>query len=121
MTSGRNGGHLTPNPFLGFRKRSAECGTDEALRSLAIERYTVSALLEILESEGLANAVDLVEGGHITMALTERDFQDAQDDYHAARAAGVDLHRVEWLSKGEMIQVRRCFQSHCSLEVSNVF
>jgi len=104
---GRNGGHLTPNPFIGFRAHSARYGTNEALKSLAIEQYTASQILKILDSEKLSDAVDLVEGGRTCLIFTEQSGKDWEADFEAARAAGVDLSKIEWINKKTMEEVRR--------------
>jgi hypothetical protein len=50
--------------------------------------------------------VDLVEGGHVRLYFTDREKEEAEADFSAARDAGVDLSSVEWLSRGEMNAVR---------------
>jgi glycine/D-amino acid oxidase-like deaminating enzyme len=95
--SGRNGGHLTPKRFFNFRKRELAYGTDQAVRSADVESYTCAELVKIIKTENLD--VDLVAGGHVAMLVTEKEVETAQADYAAAKAAGVNLDDVEWLSK----------------------
>lgn len=102
---GRNGGHLTSSVFLDFRKRQQTYGTEQALRSFALENYTTSEILKIIKHEGLEGKVDFVSGGHVAMLVTEREVADAQADYEAARHSGADLTEVEWLGEGEMNKV----------------
>lgn len=83
-------------------------GTDQALRSLAVENYTVSSLLSIIESEGLADSVNLAAWGHNSLLLTDLEIAQAQVDLQAAQAAGVDVSQVEWLDAEQMNKVRRC-------------
>jgi hypothetical protein len=91
---------------LNFRRYADKYGTDQALKSIAIEQYTVSALLEILESKSLADAVDLVAGGHGCLLFNEEYVEDAKADFAAARAAGMDVSQVKWLSSGDVELVR---------------
>jgi hypothetical protein len=105
MYIGRNGGHLTPNPFRDFCKVAAQYGTAQAIRWLAVEHHTASEIVKFLDSEGLGDEVDLVAGGHIGMLLTEQEVKIAEDDYNAAKEAGVGLENVEWLSKEHMESV----------------
>jgi hypothetical protein len=53
--------------------------------------------VKIIQTENLD--VDLVAGGHVAMFVTEKEVETAQADYAAAKAAGVNLDGVEWLSK----------------------
>lgn len=105
-SSGRNGGHLTPNPFLGFRERVSLYGLEEALKSFNLESHTYNALLEIMHAlpQG-GSEVDLVEGGHTTTYLTTEEENSAKADHKSALIAGMDLGDVHWVSKDEMVQV----------------
>lgn len=84
-------------------------GTEQAVRSFTLENYTSAEIVKILETEQLGDAVDLVAGGHVSMLVTEREVQGAQADYAAAKAAGLDLSAVEWVSKDEMEEVSSPF------------
>jgi hypothetical protein len=106
--SGRNGGHLTAATYKHFHKLYQTYGREQTLRSLAIENYTVSSLLDIINSENLAEAIDLFELGHIDLLLTDMEVHNAKADFEGAKAAGVDVDRVEWLSKEAMDEVRVC-------------
>ncbi|KAJ4468796.1 FAD dependent oxidoreductase [Lentinula aciculospora] len=103
--TGRNGGHLTPNPFINFSNTKARYGQQEALKALDLESHTAKATLDFISSQNIADEVDLVAGGHITMFVTGEEFLHAKEDYDAVRAAGVDLPNVEWLSKEEMLSI----------------
>ncbi|KZP19709.1 FAD dependent oxidoreductase [Athelia psychrophila] len=100
--TGRNGGHLTPATYRDFYGLQQMYGTDQALRSLAIENYTVSSLLSIIESEGLADSVNLAALGHNSLLLNDLEVAQAQVDLQAAQAAGVDVSQVEWLDAEQM-------------------
>ncbi|KAJ3762207.1 FAD dependent oxidoreductase [Lentinula raphanica] len=100
--TGRNGGHLTPNAFIDFCSLKSRFGQEEALKALDLESHTANGILEFISSQNIEQAVDLVAGGHITMFITEDEFLRAQEDYQAAREAGVDLSSVDWLNKEEM-------------------
>ncbi|KAJ3986189.1 FAD dependent oxidoreductase-domain-containing protein [Lentinula detonsa] len=103
--TGRNGGHLTPNSFIDFSALEAKYGQLEAKRALDLESHTAMGILEFISSQDIVDEVDLVAGGHVTMFVTDDEFCRAQEDYHAARVAGVDLSNVEWLSKEEMYSI----------------
>ncbi|KAH7923698.1 FAD dependent oxidoreductase [Leucogyrophana mollusca] len=99
--TGRNGGHLTPAAFLDFATRAREYGTAEAVRSYALEEHTAASLVSITEAHGLSSNVDLVEGGHISLLLTDLEVKEAREDYEAAEGH-LDLTRVEWVDKETM-------------------
>lgn len=111
--AGRNGGHLTPVAFLDFTLAQAAHGTDEAIRSLALEQYTVAEIVKILEEKDVAEAVDLVAGGHTTMLFTDAELEQAKRDFEAAKNAGVDLSDVEWISREEMETVGLNLLAQC--------
>lgn len=113
MPPGRNGGHLTRNPFSSFLKRQDIFNTSEAVKSYRLEQYTSDALVQFIADRKLADSVDLVEGGHIGVFRTEEEEQVARRDYEAARAAGVgtgDLG-VRWIANEELTNVRSRFHS----------
>lgn len=102
---GRNGGHLTPATYKHFHDLQEAYGVEQGLRSLAIENYTVSSLLDIIKSHHLEEAVDLTPWGHIDLLLTDMEVQNARADFETAEAAGVDVSSVEWISKETMNEV----------------
>jgi len=102
---GRNGGHLAPCNFFGFKHRSETFGLDEARRAILIEEYTAKCLSGILRAEGLESAVDLVNGGRTNLFFSAREEQEARADFEAAKHAGVDVSGVQWLSKEDVEQV----------------
>lgn len=105
-TVGRNGGHLTPAVYANFRTRSSLYGLEEAKRTIKIEQYTVDEVLRIIEEEGLATAIDLVEGGHVTLFFTDQEEQAARADAEAAKEAGIDMKNLKLLDKEKMLKVR---------------
>jgi hypothetical protein len=54
------------------------------------------------------DTVDLVQGGHVRLLCTDEDVIDAKVDFDAARDAGADVSKVEWLSKDEVEEVSSC-------------
>ncbi|KAJ7715194.1 FAD dependent oxidoreductase-domain-containing protein [Mycena metata] len=98
---GRNGGNLTPYEFSRFRKQEALFGREAALRLYALEHYSASEMARIARTAGWADAVDLVEGGHMDILFTEEVLQEAKADFDAAVAAGKTLN-VTWLDRDEM-------------------
>lgn len=103
--AGRNGGHLTVTPFPGFCDHARLHGKEQALRELAIQRYTVEEILKIVRELGQEDHVDLVSNAHVDIFSTEEELISAKADYEAAQAVGVVLSHVEWLSREQMKSV----------------
>ncbi|KAJ7148514.1 FAD dependent oxidoreductase [Mycena crocata] len=101
-TGRRNGGHLTPAVFLDFCGYQAKYGTYQAIRSFDLENHTAAEIVKLIREEGWTEAVDLVEGGHTTIFFTPSEFKEANADFEAAKAAGVDLGGVQWLTREQM-------------------
>ncbi|KAJ7694589.1 FAD dependent oxidoreductase [Mycena rosella] len=97
----RNGGNLTPYEFLEFRKVEAQFGREAAMRYYAMEHYTSTEMARIARAGGWADAVDLVEGGHMDVMLTEARLAEVRADFDAAIAAGKRVN-VTWLSREDM-------------------
>ncbi|KAF9233717.1 FAD dependent oxidoreductase [Melanogaster broomeanus] len=98
--TGRNGGHLTPAAYEGFDNRISKFGVEEATRSYALEAYTASSLVDIIERYQWTDDVDLVDGGHISLLFTSEEIEEAERDIDAAKRAGWSLEGVTWLDKG---------------------
>lgn len=88
-----------------FASLSRDYGVDHALRTLDLERHTASAMVDIVHRENMETKVDLVDGGHIELIFTNEEADYMKADYDAAKAAGVNLDGVEWLSKEFMQSV----------------
>ncbi|KAK7024869.1 FAD dependent oxidoreductase [Favolaschia claudopus] len=99
--TGRNGGNLTPYAFGGFGKLQERFGTDAALRQFALEHYSATEMARIARESGWADAVDLVEGGHVDIMLNDSDLAKAQADFFAAIFAGKDINAT-WFSQEDM-------------------
>ncbi|KAJ7617460.1 FAD dependent oxidoreductase [Mycena polygramma] len=99
--TGRNGGHLTPLVFLGFRGFQSKYGTTQAVRCLELENHTASEIVKIIREEGWTKAVDLVENGHTSLFFTPGELAGAQADFEAATAAGMSIPDVHWLTEEE--------------------
>lgn len=102
---GRNGGHLTPYTFQHFRAKEAALGFEEAKKGYLLEHYTVDALLKIIQKNGLADQVDLVSGGHLSLYQTRLLERVARRDYFESRAAGVNFSAIEWLKVDDVWMV----------------
>ncbi|KIP02031.1 hypothetical protein PHLGIDRAFT_20543 [Phlebiopsis gigantea 11061_1 CR5-6] len=100
--TGRNGGHFTPHAYGEFRSQEQTYGTDEALRHIAIEQYTVSEVFKILKEAGKVEHVDFVPGGRVILFFTAQEYDEARKDYEAAAQAGIVMNGVEWLSKAQV-------------------
>ncbi|KAF7370148.1 DAO domain-containing protein [Mycena sanguinolenta] len=99
--TGRNGGNLTPYEFFSFNKIQSLFGHEAALRFYAVEDYSVAEMVRIAKESGWADEVDLVEGGHLNVMLTESDLSELQEDFASAIAAGRNVN-ASWLSREEM-------------------
>ncbi|EKM50832.1 uncharacterized protein PHACADRAFT_264345 [Phanerochaete carnosa HHB-10118-sp] len=100
--TGRNGGHLTAHAYRGFRWLHKLYGKGEAVRGLAIERYTAGEVFRILKEHDKIEQVDFVPGGRVILLFTSQEYEEARADYDAATEAGIDLSDVEWLSPEEV-------------------
>lgn len=113
---GRNGGHLVRNVFNSFISRQASHNTSEAIKTYLLEKYNADSLVDFINTRGLQDEVDLVEGGHITLLRTEQEETDARNDYEAAKAAGLIVEGVRWLGNEELQKVSfslsRLFNAH---------
>ncbi|CAE6497344.1 unnamed protein product [Rhizoctonia solani] len=108
----RNGGHLTAFTTSGFRDRAEIYGTDEALRTVALEQHTVTSILRFLnETPSAAEEVDLVQGGRVTFLLTPEQIENAREDIKAAADAGMDMSPVEWVEPDAAAQRFGCRQT----------
>ena len=89
--------------FIGFYDRQQKYGAEEAKKSYALENYVSSELLKIIKQEGWEEDLDLMDGGRITMFLTEEEEQRARRDWETARTAGLErVDEVRWLGSEEM-------------------
>ncbi|OSC96675.1 FAD dependent oxidoreductase [Trametes coccinea BRFM310] len=100
--TGRNGGHLTANFFAEFVAYSALFGVDDARRAIALEQRTVSEIIKLVEEAGKNSELDLVAGGRGHLMFTELEIAAIKADYEAAKAAGIDVSKVEWLTKEQV-------------------
>ncbi|KAL1689514.1 FAD dependent oxidoreductase [Schizophyllum commune] len=100
--TGRNGGHLTPALVEGFTSTQEKYGTEQTLKSYALENYTATEIVKVIHGHGLEEAVDLVEGGHISLLITEKEVEVAKAEIAAAEKAGQDLSAVTWIDAEEM-------------------
>jgi hypothetical protein len=78
----------------------------EAKKQYYLEQHTASELLDIIYANKWENEVDLVNGGHLQLLTTKEEETAMRMDYEAAKAAGLDVDPVGWISKEEMFNVR---------------
>ena len=102
---GRNGGHLTPALVEGFISTQEKYGTEQTLKSYALENHTATEIVKVIYEHGLEEAVDLVEGGHISLLLTDKEVEVAKAEIAAAQKAGQDLSGLAWIDAEEMEKV----------------
>lgn len=75
------------------------------MKCLFIEKYTVQEILRIIHEQKLTAAVDLVEGGHVTLLYSQPEEEAARADAKAAEDAGVDMSGLEWINVERMKEV----------------
>lgn len=88
-----------------FHERQEAYGQDQALRSVAMEDHTIEALLKIINTHNLTDAIDLVAWGHNELFLTGKEETVAESDLKDAKEAGVNVDSVEMLSEKMMNDV----------------
>ena len=92
---GRNGGHLTAATIHDFQERVKAHGLDNALRAVALEKHTVSSILQFLDNQpGASKEVELVKGGHVSLLFTPDEIEAARGDMVAATEAGMILQAL---------------------------
>jgi len=102
---GRNGGHLTPTPFQGFKANSERYGVSEAIKSISLENHTATSILNIIKATKAEANLDLIQGNHLELFFSEREEADTKSDYELATQAGIDLSAVTFLAKEETQKV----------------
>jgi hypothetical protein len=120
----RNGGHLTASWFRNYSRLSKLYDPEEVKRCFALERHTVSTLLDLIEAKGWTEHIDLVDGGHSQLILSaiswddidfllidaiffsEKESLEASEDYEKAKEAGiVSKDQVKWFTPEEAQKV----------------
>ena len=92
---------------MGFVKDTATWGIFDAIKSVRIEEHVVDAITSLVKNAGLESEVDLVEGVRTNLFFTAEEKAKAQGECEAAKAAGVDVSAVEWLSERKVEAVRQ--------------
>ena len=92
---------MTPTAFRGFQWLQETYGKDEALRAIALEHHTVSEILKIIQENEKDHDVDLVQGNHMDLLITDEEEFLMRKDFEAAKEAGIDLRDVCWHTKDE--------------------
>lgn len=112
---GRNGGHLTAHNFMGFGRDTTTWGISDAVRAVHIEEHVIDVITSLVKDSGLGDEVDLIEGTRTALFFTKEEEAAARDEYEVAKAAGIDVSVVEWLTEGEVEKVRRLFRYYIIL------
>ncbi|TCD71719.1 hypothetical protein EIP91_005485 [Steccherinum ochraceum] len=101
--TGRNGGHLTETRqfFHEFSRMAQQQGTDEAVRAKALEHYNVQGIVSFIREEHLEDHVDLVSGGLLQLFTNDEEYRITLAQYDAAKAAGVNVEDIQWLTAEE--------------------
>jgi hypothetical protein len=96
---------------MGFGADTTAWGIFDAIRAVRIEEHVVNTMASLVNNARLENEVDLVEGVRTILFFTSEEEARARDEYEAAKAAGINVSAVEWLSEGEVEKVRQFFSS----------
>lgn len=104
LLAGRNGGHLIAGVLGDFRQRVELYGKDDALRSIAIENYTVSTILRLVDKYDLAPAIELQHGGFFWVFDSADERHTIEAEWNAVIEAGGDLpdlcvYEASWMEK----------------------
>lgn len=91
---------------MGFRRDATAWGIFDAISGVHIEDHVVDAIISLVKDAGVEDEVDLVEGSRMNLFFTKEEEAEARDEYEAAKAAGIDVSAVEWLSEGEVEKVQ---------------
>ncbi len=91
---------------MGFGRDIAEWGIFEAIKAIHIEDYVVDAITLLVKDAGVEDEVNLVEGSRTILFFTEEEEAEARDEYEAAKAAGINVSDIEWLTEDEIEKVR---------------
>ncbi|KAF9263804.1 FAD dependent oxidoreductase [Marasmius fiardii PR-910] len=99
--TGRNGGHLLPNPFVGFKARQESHGTSETVKTFDFEWRCAGNIIDFIQASGIESDIDFVQGGHMMLLFTEEEEKVVKVDYDAAAKAGMKLEDlgVEWVEE----------------------
>ena len=92
---------------MGFVNNTATWGIFDAIKAVRIEEHVVDAITSLVKNAGLEDEVDLVEGVRTNLFFTSEEKVEAREEYEAAKAAGIDVSAVEWLSQRKVEEVRR--------------
>ncbi|KAG8904000.1 hypothetical protein FRB99_002412 [Tulasnella sp. 403] len=99
----RNGGHLTNQLWHRMDELVKTYGAEEALKARLIEYRTVTSIVDFVKANNWESAVDLVEGGHISLVFSKEELDATERDIKAAEVAGTpDLDKIEWVSAEDM-------------------
>ncbi|KAI6032375.1 hypothetical protein BKA83DRAFT_682572 [Pisolithus microcarpus] len=112
----RNGGHLTPHTFYSFAVRQNQFGTDEAIRSSALEERTASSLVNIIERNGWSEKVDLVSGGNVCLFFTEDEERGTRTDFEC-----INVDDVQWLTRDAVENLVTLLYQHAKQRTSEHF
>ena len=110
-TTGRNGGHLTAHNFLDFASDWKAHGLEEARRAVEIEEYTAIEIAKLVREHGLEHMIDYVAGGRTIPAFSSAELNEMKTSYEAAKAAGIDVSAIRWLTSNEVHEVEPAFVS----------
>ncbi len=91
---------------MGFGRDTATWGIFDAIRAVNIEDHVVDAITSLVKDARVKDEVDLVEGSRTILFFTKEEEAEAWREYEAAKAVGINVSVVEWLSEGEVEKVQ---------------
>ena len=84
-------------------------GPTEAKKQYYLEQHTAKSIVSIADANNWTEEVDLVNGGHIQLLVTNEEVEEARADYEAAADSGLDVDAVTRVTEEEMYAVRHIF------------
>ena len=110
--TGRNGGHMRPDMFVGFEDYSKLVGQEQAHKVLQNELDTLAYTQEIIEKEGID--CDLWLGETCDVFMNQKVKDQSRSSYDAYKAYGkLDEDKVTWvedpLEAQSISRVKHCF------------
>lgn len=91
---------------MGFERDTTMWGIFDAIRAVHIEEHVVDAITSLVKDAGVEDEVDLVEGSRTILFFTKEEEAEARGEYEAAKAVGIDVSVVEWLSEDKVEKVQ---------------
>ncbi|KAH8916806.1 hypothetical protein BT69DRAFT_1324082, partial [Atractiella rhizophila] len=99
----RNGGHLAPTGCFGFATCTSKHGVEAAHQAVDLERYSLSKVLDFLETNNLKKEVDWANGGRVQIFKNREEAEEVRVELEAATEAGrKEVEGLVWLDERQV-------------------